>query len=423
MSASVGTAAASRVPPADEIREQFPALQRRQDGRRVAYFDGPGGTQVPRVVADAVTDYLLHHNANTHWAYPTSIETDAAIARARRTLADFMNARDDEIAFGQNMTSLTFHVSRGIGRRLGPGDEIVVTELDHHANIAPWRALGVERGVTVRTVRMDPAAGQLDWADLERAIGDRTRVVAIGAASNALGTITDVAQVTRLAHAVGALAYVDAVHYAPHNLLDVRAIGCDFLACSAYKFYGPHIGVLYGASERILELDIPKLEPSPDTAPERLETGTQSHEAIIGAMAAVDYLADLGRQLAGNKALDRRAALAEAYRQITLYERSLARQLLVGLRKLDAITIHGITDPDRLDERVATVSFTHARRTATELAKELGRQGIFAWHGNYYALNLTESLGLEPEGMLRVGLLHYNTPAEVDRLLAALSAF
>ena len=236
--------AAQQVPETDAIRQHFPALERRHNGRRVAYFDGPGGTQVPRVVTDAVTDYLLHHNANTHWAYPTSIETDAAIARARRTLADFLNARDDEIAFGQNMTSLTFHVSRGIGRRLGPGDEIVVTELDHHANVAPWRALAVERGVTVRTVRMHPHSGQLDWDDFERAIGDRTRVVAIGAASNALGTINDVTRATRLAHAVGAIAFVDAVHYAPHQLVDVRAIGSDFLACSAYKFYGPHIGVL-----------------------------------------------------------------------------------------------------------------------------------------------------------------------------------
>ncbi len=402
--------AASRTPSPDAIRQHFPALERRHNGRWVAYFDGPGGTQVPRVVTDAMTDYLLNHNANTHWAYPTSIETDAAIARARRTLADFLNARDDEIAFGQNMTSLAFHIARGIGRRLGPGDQIVVTELDHHANIAPWQALAIERGVTVRTVRMHPDSGQLDWDDLERAVGNRTRVVAIGAASNALGTINDVTRATQLAHSVGAIAFVDAVHSAPHKLVDVRAIGCDFLVCSAYKFYGPHIGVLYGASERMLELDVPKLEPAPDTAPERLETGTQSHEGIIGAAAAVDFLASLG---AGDT---RRARLESAFSALDARGAELLSRLWNGLSGIPGVRVFG---PPPSAPRTPTVSFVVAGRSSTAVAQDLAERALFASNGDFYATTVIERLGMAPDGVVRAGCACYTTADEVDRLVEA----
>src|SRR5512143_3025593 len=276
------------------IRSQFPALERRHRGLPVAYFDGPGGTQVPLVVVDAMADYLLQHNANTHWVYPTSVETDAALAAAREALADLLGGRPSEIAFGANMTTLTFHVGRAVGRRLSPGDELVVTERDHHANADPGRQLARERQLTLRAVRLRPETGQLDADDLSAAIGPRTRVLAIGAASNALGTVSDVRRAADLAHAVGATVFVDAVHYAPHRLVDVGALGADFLACSAYKFYGPHVGVLWGRQELLEALDVPKLEPAPENAPDRVETGTQNHEGIVGAAAAVDFLASLG---------------------------------------------------------------------------------------------------------------------------------
>ena len=277
------------------IRARFPALGRSHSGHPVAYFDGPGGTQVPQSVVDAMADYLLHHNANTHWAYPTSEETDRLLSEARQALADFLGSSPLEIAFGANMTTLTFHLARALGRKWGPGDEIVLTELDHHANIAPWRALERDRGVTIRLVPLTADRSQSDWAALERAIGPRTRLVAIGAASNALGTITDVAAAARLAHAAGAFCFVDAVHYAPHNLVDVVSLDCDFLACSPYKFYGPHLGVLYGKRPLLEGLEVPKLAPAPESAPERMETGTQNHEGIVGAAAAVEFLASLGQ--------------------------------------------------------------------------------------------------------------------------------
>src|SRR4051812_5757843 len=277
----------------DAIRAQFPALRRLHNGQPVAYFDGPGGTQVPTSVVDAMTDYLFHHNANTHWKYPTSVETDQILADARQTVAEFLNGRADEIAFGQNMTSLTFHLARAFGRGWGPGDEVVLTELDHHGNVAPWTALAKDRGVTIRLVEMRTEDGRLDWSDFERAITPRTKLLAINAASNALGTITDVARAARAAHAVGAKVFVDAVHYAPHNLVDVQALGCDFLGCSAYKFYGPHIGILWGKRALVESLDFPRLDPAPQESPERIETGTQNHEGIAGAAAAVDFLASL----------------------------------------------------------------------------------------------------------------------------------
>ncbi len=282
------TAGAHRAEAAsvDEIRAHFPALTRMQHGSPIAYFDGPGGTQVPQEVVDAMSDYLLHHNANTHWQYPTSQETDAMIADSRQAIADFLNSSPDEVAFGANMTTLTFHLARALGREWKAGDEVVITELDHHGNVAPWRALERERGIVIRSVRLDPETGTLDMRDLAAKLTPRAKLLAINVASNALGTITDPLVVTQMAHQAGAEVFIDAVHFAPHNLVDVKASGCDFLACSAYKFYGPHIGILYGKKARIEALDFPRLDPAPQGAPERVETGTQNHEGIIGAGAA-----------------------------------------------------------------------------------------------------------------------------------------
>lgn len=407
----------------DDIRADFPALQRLHHGAPVAYFDGPGGTQVPMCVASAMTDYLFHHNANTHWRYATSQETDALILQARTTLAEFLNGNADEIAFGQNMTSLTFHLARSIGRRLGRGDEILVTELDHHANVAPWRALERERGVTIRTARMRTEDGRLDWADFESKLTPATRVVAIGAASNALGTITDVQHATNLAHAAGALAFVDAVHYAPHALVDVRTIGCDFLACSPYKFYGPHIGVLWGRRQIIEDLDVPRLDPAPSESPEKLETGTQSHESMVGAAAAVDFIASMGRPESNERATPRitapnprrRADLERAY--AVLHERAstLLDTLWSGLSSIPGVTMYG---PPPNTPRTPTVAFTLRGMTTDEIAEKLSDNGLFVSNGDFYAQTVMERLGLLPHGVVRVGCSCYTTGEEVDRLLA-----
>ncbi|MHB2034705.1 MAG: cysteine desulfurase-like protein [Gemmatimonadaceae bacterium] len=398
----------------DEIRSHFPALARQYRGHAVAYFDGPGGTQVPQSVVDAVGNYLLHHNANTHWAYPTSHETDALIARARAALADFVNGRPDEIAFGQNMTSLTFHLARGLGRAWGPGDEVVVTELDHHANVAPWRALAVDCGVTVRTVRMQPDTGTLDWNDLERTIGPRTRLLAIGAASNALGTISDVRAAAALAHAHGALVFVDAVHYAPHRLVDVQEMGCDFLACSAYKFYGPHIGILWGRRELIEAADVPRLDPAPQESPERLETGTQNHEGIVGAAAAVDFLAGLA---APGTPGGRRGALAATYAVLHARGAALLAQLWTALEAIPGLTLFG---PRPGQPRTPTLSFVVHGRATTDVAQCLASQGLFASNGDFYASTVIERLGQAPDGVVRLGASCYTTESEIERVVTAL---
>jgi cysteine desulfurase family protein (TIGR01976 family) len=402
-------------------RRQFPALSRRVGDRLAAFFDGPGGTQVPQRVIDAVGHYLAHQNANHGGRFATSIESDRLLDAAHRGLADFLGADDPRtVVFGQNMTSLTFSFSRALARTWKPSDEIVVTRLDHDANVSPWVLAARDCGATVRFANVRPEDCTLDLDELRHLINERTRLVAVGCASNATGGINPVRDICDWAHAVGALVYLDAVHYAPHGLIDVKAWDCDFLACSAYKFFGPHVGVLWGRRELLESLDAYKVRPAPLDPPGKWMTGTQSHEAIAGALAAVDYLADLGRLLAGDDSLDRRGALREAYREISLYERTLLGRLLDGLTRIPDVQIFGITDPARLDQRVATVSFTHERFTPGEMAHRLGQQGFFVWHGNYYALNLTEALGLEPEGMLRVGLVHYNTATEIDRLLEAL---
>jgi cysteine desulfurase family protein (TIGR01976 family) len=407
---------ASVVTTVEGIRTHFPALERMYNGNAVAYFDGPGGTQVPRPVVDAMDDYLFIHNANTHWRYPTSEETDALIAAARETLADFLNGRPDEIVFGQNMTTLTFHLARALGRQWGKGDEIVITELDHHGNVAPWRALEKDRGVTVRMVKMRIEDGRLDWSDLEAAITPRTKLLAIGAASNALGTITDVARATKLAHAVGALSFVDAVHYAPHVLVDVREIGCDFLACSAYKFYGPHIGVLWGKRDLIESLDAPRLEPAPQESPERLETGTQNHEGIVGAAAAVEFLASLSPD---HRDRPRRESLAATFAALHGRGMALLEKLWNSLAEIDGLTLHG---PKPGTPRTPTLSFTMRGVKTDDIATALAKRGVFVSNGDFYAATIAERLGLVPDGLLRVGCSCYTTESEVDRLIEGVRA-
>lgn len=395
------------------IRSQFPALERVHRGFPVAYFDGPGGTQVPRRVVEAMADYLYHHNANTHWSYPTSAETDGAIAGAREAVADLVNASPSEIAFGNNMTTITFHLGRALGRRWGAGDEIVVTELDHHANIAPWRALATERGVTIRTVPFHVEAGTLDWAALERAIGPRTRLLAIGAASNALGTITDVGAAARVAHAAGALVFVDAVHYAAHGLIDVGTMDCDFLACSAYKFYGPHAGFVYGKQALLEGLDVPKLEPSPNEAPERLETGTQNHEGIVGTGAAVDFLASLGR------GAGRRERIVAALGGLHAHGEALVRQLWDGLGTIAGVRRFG---PAPGMPRTPTVSFVVDGVPSEAVAVRLAGRGVFVSHGDFYAATVIERLGHAQDGVVRAGCACYTTGDEVGRLLDGVGA-
>jgi cysteine desulfurase family protein (TIGR01976 family) len=403
------------------IRAQFPALAQTVDGQPAVFFDGPGGTQVPQRVIDAIGNYLINANANTHGAFATSARTDAVIAEAHTAMADLLGCDPDEVVFGPNMTTITFAMSRAIGRELGPGDEIVVTRLDHDANVAPWRALE-ERGVTVRMVDIDVEDCTLDMGDMARAITANTRLVAIGYASNAVGTINDVAEVVRMAHAVGALAYVDAVHYAPHGPIDVRALDCDFLACSPYKFFAPHMGALYGKRAHLERLQPYKVRPAGNNTPDRWETGTKNHEGLAGVAAAIDYLAELGRNTGGGDATtSRRAALLAAMAAIRSYERDLAERLIIGLLAIPGLTFYGIREPERFGQRTPTVSIRLASCTPHELAARLGEQGIFVWDGNYYALSLTERLGVEESGgMVRIGLAHYNTAEEIDRLLAIL---
>ena len=390
-----------------EIRSHFPALERAHNGHEVAYFDGPGGTQVPREVAEAVSDYLYHHNANTHWAYPTSAETDEIIERARAALADFLGASHDEIVFGANATTLAYHVSRTLGRTFHAGDEIVATELDHHANVAPWQALARERGVVLRTVRMDTETGALDWDDFESKVNERTRLVAVGAASNALGTITDTSRALRLAREAGAYLFVDAVHYAPHRLTDVRAMNCDFLVCSAYKFYGPHVGALFCRRGLLETLPFPKLIPAPDYAPEVAETGTQNHEGIAGAAAAVDFLASLAE---GNT---RRERLRAAFDALHARGSALTKKMWDSLSEVEGVKLYG---PAPEATRTPTVAFTVSGVKSTDVARGLAERGVFVSHGDFYAATVVERLGLGVEGLVRAGCACYTNEEEVERL-------
>lgn len=401
------------------VRAQFPALAQTVNGHAAVFLDGPGGTQVPQLVIDAITNYLAHDNANTGGAYGTSRRTDAMIASARAAMADFLNCDADEIVFGQNMTSLTFALSRALGRNLGPGNEIVVTQLDHDANVSPWRALE-ERGITVRFADINEADCTLDMNDLARKISGHTRLVAVGYASNAVGTINDVKKIIRLAREAGALTYIDAVHYAPHRPIDVRELDCDFLVCSTYKFFGPHMGVLYGKREHLKRLRPYKVRALSNDVPVRWEWGTLNHEGIAGSIACIEYLADLGRH-AEASAASRRDAILAAYRAIQQHERSLAGQLAEGLRQIPGLKLYGVSDLSRFEQRCPTFAIRIEGRTPLELATQLGERGFFTWDGNYFALNLTERLDVEKSGgFLRIGIAHYNTKEEIERFLWAL---
>lgn len=401
------------------VRSQFPSLAQTVNGQPAVFLDGPGGTQVPQRVIAAISDYLKLDNANTAGAYATSRRTDMMIAGARSAMADFLNCDPDEVVFGPNMTSLTFAISRSIGRALGPGDEIVLTHLDHDANISPWRALE-ERGVTIRMAEIHEDDCTLDMDDLTGKLTERTRVVAVGYASNAVGTINDVRKIIQLAHQRGALAYIDAVHYAPHGPIDVRALDCDFLVCSTYKFFGPHMGVLYGKREHLKRLEPYKVRANTNAIPNRWEWGTLNHECIAGITACVDYLADVGRHV-NPSASTRRAAVLAAYEAIQKHEHELMGSLIRGLVAIPGLKLYGISNPKRFDQRCPTLAVRVKGHTPLELATALGERGFFTWDGNYYALNLTEQLDVEKDGgFLRIGLAHYNTAEEVERFVAAL---
>lgn len=402
----------STLPSVERIRADFPALA--GDPAVIpARFDGPGGTQVPRVVIEAMTDYLVHHNANTHWHYPASESTDRIVARAREVFAAFVGGAPDEVAFGANMTTLTFHVARGLARGWHPGDEVIVTELDHHGNVAPWEAVAAERGLVLRWLPVDPERGSLRLEALPGLLGPRTRLLAIGAASNALGTITNIAPVAALAHDAGALVYVDAVHYAPHRLLDAAAMGADFIACSPYKFYGPHLGVVWGRRGLLEAIDVPRLRPAPPDAPERLETGTASFEAIAGAAAAVEWIAGLV-----GEAAPLRQRLALAFDLLHQRERVLFRALWDGLGAIEGVRRFG---PPPGAERTGTVSLTVAERPSSEVARALATRGCWVSDGDFYATTVAERCGVADQGWLRVGLAAYTSPEDVRRLLQGIA--
>lgn len=409
----IETNRALSVAAVSEIRSHFPALQRIHHGQNVGYFDGPGGTQVPRQVVEKMSDYLYHHNANTHWAYPTSEETDAAIEAAREACADFLNAAPNEIAFGANMTTLTYHLGRALGSLLNRGDEVIVTELDHHANIDPWRWLAKERDLVVETVKLLPAAGELDWDQFDKAIGSKTRLIAIGAASNALGTINDVSRIVRKAREVGALVFVDAVHYVPHGLIDVQALDCDFLAMSAYKFYGPHVGVLYGKRDLFETIEFPKLLPAPDYAPENAETGTQNQEGMVGTGAAIDFLASLG----GTGS--RRRRLTAVYSEVHERNAVLIKRLWDGLAMIRKVHLYGPAPGSSL--RTPTISFTVEGCASSEVARRLASKALFLSHGDFYAATVVQRLQLGEEGLVRAGCACYTTEEEVERLIAGVA--
>ncbi|HNS49770.1 MAG TPA: cysteine desulfurase-like protein [Anaerolineae bacterium] len=411
-----------------ELREEFPALHFGVGGSAPIFLDGPGGTQVHGSVLAAIAKYLTEANSNSGGQFSHSRRTDATVLEARRAMADLLNAhRPDEIAFGPNMTTLAFQLSRAIGRTIRPGDEVVVTRLDHDANVAPWRALD-ERGAVIQEVDFRPDDCTLDMESLEAAISPRTKLLAIGYASNAVGTINPVREVVQIAHRAGARVFVDAVHYVPHAPIDVQALGCDWLACSAYKFFGPHMGVLYGRHELMDALPAYKVRPAHDEPPHKLETGTLSFEGLAGVTAAVEYLASVGRRFGAECAVvpagasNRRLELVAGMAAIRSYEWGICRQLIEGLAEIRGLRVYGITDPARFSERVPTVSFTLSGVHPREVARRLGEQGIYVWDGNFYALSVTERLGLEElGGLVRVGPVHYNTPAEIDRLLEALA--
>jgi cysteine desulfurase family protein (TIGR01976 family) len=401
----------------EALRAEFPALRRQQDGRSVVYLDGPGGTQVPQRVVDAVATCLTDTNANAGGAFATSEASDAMVAQAHAAVADLLGAGSpDEIKFGLNMTTLTLQIGRSIGATLSPGDEVVVTTLDHEANVSTWEAMAADRGLTVRKVDIREDDVTLDLEDLESKLGSRTRLVAVGYASNAVGTINPVREIVARAHEVGALAYVDAVAYAPHGPIDVRELDADFLVCSAYKWFGPHLGALYGKADVLAALPAFKARPAHD----RFETGTAAFESIAGTLAATDYLRDIGRRYGSRHAADRRSDLVAGMSAIVDYERTLVTRLIDGLDSIGGLAIHGITDRARFGDRVPTVAVSIEGVHPRAAAEWLARRGIYAWDGDFYATGLIERLGkADTGGVLRLGLVHYNTADEVDRALEA----
>ena len=410
------------------IRTQFAALGRTYMGQPIIYFDGPGGTQVPRSCSDAIVDYLSTRNANHGGVFVTSVESDRMVEEAHETMADFLNARRaEEIVFGANMTSLTFALSRSIGATLKAGDEVIVTRLDHDANYSPWLLMARDHGLSVRVVDIREEDCTLDLQSFERCLTSRTRLVAVGYASNAVGTINPVEQIIRMAHSAGALTFIDAVHFAPHGPIDVRQLDCDFLVCSPYKFFAPHLGVLYGRYELLESLPAYKVRPAGHLPPDKFETGTQNHEALAGLLGTVEYLLSLAELQTSNPPSEHRSArsarLWHAMRAIEGYESSLKAHMLEGLLSLRGIRLYGLADPARLVERVPTFAIRVEGRHPLDVARLLAERSICVWDGNYYAINLTERLGLEDTGgMVRIGLVHYNTHEEIDRFLKVLSS-
>ncbi len=407
------------------VRPQFPGLI-----RPVIYFDNPGGTQIAQTSLDRMVEYLTNHNANHGGAFASSAESDAVLEEAHRAMADFLNAaRPEEIVFGNNMTTLTLHLSRSIARQWKPGDEIVVTRLDHDANITPWVMAAEDRGAIVHWVDFHPEDGTLDIEDLKKALEGRPRLVAVGYASNSLGTINPIKQIVELAHSAGALVYIDAVQYAAHGPIDVQELGCDYLVCSAYKFFGPHAGILYGRYDLLDDLVAYKVRPAPTVPPDKFETGTQNHEGLAGVLGAVEYFQWIGRTFSDepqdtfeSQLTGRRRDLKQALAVVRAYEFELSRAVLQVLLETPGVTVYGIQDARRLEERVPTFSFTLKGWHPHHLAEQLAREQIFVWDGNYYALAVTERLGLEESGgMVRVGPVHYNTLDEVARFQEVLA--
>ena len=406
----------------EKVRRQFPALQEAFNGQQAVFFDNPGGTQVHESVVAAMVDYMTRRNSNTHGLFETSIRTDAVIEAAHRAASDLLGCDADEVVFGNNMTTLTFQVSRSLARELGPGDEVMVTRLDHDANVMPWVLAAQERGAGVRWADVDVESGTLDMADVRRQITPRTKIVAVGYASNATGTINDVGTIIGWAAEVGALTFVDAVQYAPHGLIDVKELGCDFLACSAYKFFGPHSGQIYGRREHWERLEAYRVRPAGDRPPDKWETGTQNHEGMAGVTAAIDYLAGIGVEYGGAGPTDsRRGKLTAAWSVIGAYERLLTERLVSGLLSVPGIRIYGLTERTDWDRRVATVSLRKRGTTPEQLARALAEENIFAWNGNFYAQSVSERMGVEESGgWLRLGLVHYNTVDEIDQCVRVL---
>lgn len=406
----------------EAVRQQFPALKEQYDGRPAVYLDNPGGTQVPIAVMAAISDYLTRRNANTHGLFATSKRTDAVIDEARRAAADLLGAGAGEIVFGPNMTSLAFQLSHSLLNELRPGDEIIVTRLDHDANIMPWIMMAERKGVTVHWADIEPEDCTLDMDHLESLLNSRTKLLAVGYASNASGSINDVKSIVEWAKANQTLTFVDAVQYAPHGFIDVKDLDCDFLACSAYKFFGPHVGILYGKREHLDRLQAFRVRPAGNAAPEKWETGTRNHEGLAGMTAAIDYLAELGSRYGRvSPSANRREKLQAAFDEIHTYEQMLLDRLLSGLEMINRMRVYGITDRANWSQRVATVSMRKEGTEPEQLAQALADENIFAWHGNFYAVALSETLGVESSGgLLRLGMVHYNTLEEVDRCLTVL---